>query len=226
MRGIIFDFNGTMLFDEKFQTISWRTFLQDKTGRSITDREFQEYIHGRNAEAIFSYFLSKTPTREETLALEEEKERIYRALCLESQEFHLAAGLPEFLDALVKNHIPLTIATASGSNNVKFFFRHLHLDRWFPFDKVVYNDGMMRGKPEPDIFLKAANNIGVNRENCIVFEDSKSGIEAAKRASVSKIIGVASTQSSKELQESGVTDIIQDYSDLNKLLKMVGINPR
>ena len=48
MTGVIFDFNGTMFFDEEFQEISWRRFIKDIIGRRITDEEFQEHVHGRN----------------------------------------------------------------------------------------------------------------------------------------------------------------------------------
>ena len=98
MRGIIFDFNGTMFFDEEFQNVSWRSFLQAKTGHYITDEEFQEYIHGRNNEVSLKHFISPDLSREEIEELAEEKEQCYRDLCMKSSEFRLADGLPEFLD--------------------------------------------------------------------------------------------------------------------------------
>ena len=135
---LIFDFNGTMFFDEAFQEKSWRTFLKNKIGRNVTEEEFQEYVHGRNAENTFSYFLQQELSREEIAALEEEKEIVYRSLCLNQPEnFKLAEGLPAFLDELAERKIPITIATASGWNNVRFFFEHLGLDRWFDLEKVV-----------------------------------------------------------------------------------------
>ena len=66
-------------------------------------------------------------------ALEEEKESLYRALCLASPDFALAPGLPEFLDALREREIPRNIATASALPNVRFFFEYLPLGRWFDF---------------------------------------------------------------------------------------------
>ncbi|MCI8881051.1 MAG: HAD family phosphatase, partial [Clostridiaceae bacterium] len=141
MTGAIFDFNGTMFFDEAFQERSWREFLGQKTGRDVTDAEFQEYIHGRNADVSLPYFLQRSLSRQEIEDLEEEKEVIYRDLCLKSADFRLADGLPLFLDRLKQLDFPITIATASGWNNVQFFFDHLGLDRWFNLQNVVYNDG-------------------------------------------------------------------------------------
>ena len=97
---VLFDFNGTMFFDQRFQEDSWRRFLEPKIGRPVTEAEFQTYIHGRNMGEILAYFFSRPFSREETDVLEEEKESLYRALCLASPDFALAPGLPEFLDAL------------------------------------------------------------------------------------------------------------------------------
>lgn len=60
MTAVLFDFNGTMFFDEKFQEMSWRQFVDDKIGRVITDDEFQKYIHGRNNDFTMRYFLEKS----------------------------------------------------------------------------------------------------------------------------------------------------------------------
>ncbi|HCT90654.1 MAG TPA: HAD family hydrolase [Lachnospiraceae bacterium] len=215
MQGIIFDFNGTMFFDEKFQNISWRTFIEQKVGRDISDHEFQEYIHGRNADASFSYLFNKTLTRQEIMALEEEKETIYRQLCMESEDFKLADGLPRFLDELCAGNVPHTIATASGWENVRFFFEHLRLDQWFRLEDVVYNDGTIRGKPEPDIYLRAAETIHVDIADCVVFEDAKSGIESARRAGAGRIVGVASMLDRHTLLDLGASVAIDDYNDLN-----------
>ncbi|MCM1496334.1 MAG: HAD family phosphatase [Bacteroides sp.] len=212
IKGVIFDFNGTMFFDEAFQKQSWLTFLENKTGRSISEVEFQEYVHGRNAEDTLSYFLNQELSQEEVAALEEEKEVVYRRLCMECPEaFRLAEGLPRFLEQFVQRKIPITIATASGWNNVQFFFEQLHLEQWFDIDKVVYNDGTIPGKPAPDIYRKAAEKINVAIENCMVFEDAKSGIEAARRAGAGRIIGVASMLEEEQLIAYGAEDTIKDY---------------
>lgn len=222
MIGILLDFNGTMFFDEIFQEKSWKTFLMEKTGHAVTDKEFQECIHGRNSDFSLPYFLGRPLSRIEIETLEEEKEAIYRKLCLESESFKLADGLPAFLDELTARKIPVTIVTASGWNNVKFFFEHLDLSRWFDIDKVVYNDGALPGKPEPDLYLKAAKLLGLDIHSCIVFEDSISGIESARRAGVLKTIGVASMRED-HLTNKIVADIIHDYSDLTALFEMIGI---
>ena len=142
---------------------------------------------------------------------EEEKEVYYRELCLNSPEFHLASGLPAFLDRLLEEKIPFTIATASGKKNVRFFFEHLELERWFDPEQVVYNDGTLPGKPEPDLYLKAAGRLAISPEDCIIFEDSLSGIEAAGRAGSRRIIGISSMKSEEELRQAGADEVWKDY---------------
>lgn len=216
MKGIIFDFNGTMFFDEKFQNESWLRFMEQKTGRSISDEEFQKYIHGRNADVSLTYFLQRQLTKAEVMELEEEKEVIYRRSCLESEDFRLADGLPRFLDELNEKKIPHTIATASALGNVRFFFEHLRLDRWFRLEHVVYSDGMIPGKPAPDIYLKAADALRVDISDCIVFEDARSGIESARCAGAGMIIGVASMLDQNTLLDCGASMTINNYNDLKE----------
>lgn len=220
MEGIIFDFNGTMFFDGKLQEKAWRQYLENLTGRYVTDDEFQHRIHGVNAEDTFAYFLNRKLDRQEVIKLEEEKETIYRKLCLESPDFKLSPGLTDFLDKLKEKNIPITIATASNYQNVKFFFENLSLDKWFDLEKVVFNDGTLSGKPNPDIFLRAANKININIEDSVIFEDSPSGIKAGKNAKAKKVIGLSSMIDEDSLRDNGADEVITDFREIEKLLKV------
>lgn len=139
MLNAIFDFNGTMFFDEAFQEKAWQQYMTEKLGRRITPEEFQTWIHGRNTGDTLEYFFGRPFPQQEADEEEEAEETIYRALCRQSPDYKLADGLVEFLDFLAAHKIPRTIATASCGNNVRFFFDTLGLDRWFDLDKVIYN---------------------------------------------------------------------------------------
>lgn len=219
--GVIFDFNGTMIYDGKLQEDSWRTFLYEKIGREVTDSEFNEYVHGRNADVSLPYFLERKLNPDEIEQLSEEKEVIYRELFLKDKtSFKLISGLPHFLDVLKQEKIPFTIATASGLKNVQFFFQQLNLDRWFDFEKVVYDDGTFPGKPDPYIYEKAAQKIGILPRNCVVFEDAKAGVIAAKCAGIGKIMGVAKVPSKSKLHEiKDIDHIISDFYDVYDQIK-------
>lgn len=97
MINCIFDFNGTMMFDGDIQNNSWRKYLETKISRPILEDEFQKYVHGKNIIDTFKYFLNIECSHEEALKIGEEKEVIYRKMCLESLDFKLAVGLVDFL---------------------------------------------------------------------------------------------------------------------------------
>ena len=221
MRGVIFDFNGTMVFDEKFHSFAWKKFIEEKAGVKISDEDYQKYCQAVNAKVTIERFLQKKFDDKELAELIEEKEKIYRKVALDSGEFKLVDGLENFLDALKKNNVPRTIATAAGLNNVKFFFEHFKLANWFDREYIVYDDGTLPGKPEPDMYLKAAEVIGMEISDCVIFEDSSSGIKAAKRSGAYKIIGITSTYDEENLLERGVSKAISDYTDLNSLLEII-----
>ena len=217
IKGILFDFNGTMLFDSALQEDVWKKFLRSKIGREITNEEIHKYIHGENNKTVLSYFFNRVLSDGEVEELGEEKESMYWDMCLKDTEmFKLAKGLPDFLDKLKEAGILITIATGAPLSNVKFYFEHLNLGKWFDINKVVYTDGSFKGKPEPDIFLKAAKNINVDIENCAVFEDAILGIEAAKRANAAKIIAVSSTlENNKLLSIDGLSYVIKDFTEIS-----------
>ena len=127
MLNAIFDFNGTMFFDETFQEKAWQQYMTEKLGRRITPEEFQTWVHGRNTGDTLEYFFGRPFTQQEADEEEEAEETIYRALCRQSPDYKLADGLVEFLDFLAAHKIPRTIATASCGNNVRFFFDTLGL---------------------------------------------------------------------------------------------------
>ena len=210
-KGIIFDFNGTMIFDSAFHDRAWNAFLSESVHRQISQAEMQEFVYGRSAQDILSHFLKRPVSGAESIEIEEQKEQLYRKFCLKSPEFRLADGLPEFLDSLQQKQIPVTIATASAKKNIEFFFEHLPLSRWFDREHIVYNDGTFPGKPAPDIFLKAVKILHCSPVECIVFEDAKSGIQAAKNAGIGEIIGVSSSLDRQALLSCGADRVISDY---------------
>lgn len=221
MRGAIFDFNGTMLYDAKLQEDSWREFVRRAAGKSVSDEEMQKYVFGRNMEAAAEHFFGAGLPTSEIQRLEDEKESIYRDMCLKSPDFHLAAGLPQFLDRLVRRNIPRIIATASYYKNVEFFFERLGLDRWFDLSVTVYNDRTFKGKPEPDIFLRAAGRLGLPAADCVIFEDSRSGVAAARRAGAETVVGISSMLRDDELIACGADFAVKDYRD-ERLLALIG----
>ncbi len=190
IKGVVFDFNGTLFWDTKLHNEAWDIFLE-KNGIRLTDREKVEKIHGKNNKDIIGNLFPKQLGNDEISELSTEKERIYQDLCLKT-EMQLAPGAKEFLSFLMTENIPYTIATASDLGNVNFYFEYLGLNSFFDLSKVIYDDGSMLSKPSPQIFQRAIAIIGIKERDILIFEDSISGIMAAENAGVGRIIIVDS----------------------------------
>lgn len=224
--GIIFDFNGTLFWDSEKHLETWRVYSKRLRGRAFSDEEMSKYMFGRTNEDIIAYAIGKKPTAEMVEEYANEKESIYREMCLKDKEhLHLAKGAVELLDYLKANNIPMTIATMSEKPNVDFYIEVFNLAKWFDLEKIVYSNGKIPGKPAPDIFRIAAKNLDLPPENCIVVEDAISGIKAAKSAGIGRIIAITSMENEdfyKKLPE--VDQIISDFNDIDQEIFKIKIN--
>lgn len=183
-KGAIFDFNGTLFWDTAFHDQAFDIFLE-KHGIQLTDEEKRVKIHGQTNPDIMRSIFGDQLSQQDIHDFSQDKELIYRQLCVNDLKF--APGAEDLFDFLKANGIPFAIATSSGIENVSFYFEKMNLNRWFSFDKVVYNNGTFRGKPYPDVFLAAAGKLNLQPKETVVFEDSIAGIEAAESAGAGKI---------------------------------------
>lgn len=216
LKGIIFDFNGTMYIDGLKQETAWFEFFKRHAEGKYTMDQLHQMIHGVNGGELLKMALNPELTEDEVDRLTEEKEDIYREMCLNDPKgMSFTEGLTDFLAELKKMNVPCAIATASAIGNVRFYIKHMHLDRWIPIENIVYDDGSFLGKPEPDIYLKAMRRIGLKPEQCVVFEDADAGIEAARRAGAGKIIAIGPKADHKRLScLPGVTAVIEDFREI------------
>lgn len=220
MKGIIFDFNGTLYWDSQLHYDAWREFSKIIRGYEFTDEEMRDKMFGHTNEDIIEYAIGKKPSKEMVEKYGKEKEALYRKRCLlDMDKFKLAPGAVEFLDYLKENNIPRTIATMSEWDNVEFYIKEFKLEKWFDLDKIVYSDGTISGKPEPDIFLIAAEKIGLKPSECLVVEDAIAGINSAKSAGIGKIIAIASLEPVEFYQKmEGLEGIIMNFNELDRSL--------
>ena len=218
--GVIFDFNGTLFFDSDKHEEAWRIFSKKLRGNSLNDEELQKVMHGRTNKSLIEYLLGASIDDERLFQLSEEKEEVYRAMCIKDKtNFKLTLGAIELLDYLKEKQIPYTIATAAGKTNLSFYFETLNLSKWFDLNKIVFDDGLILSKPEPDIYLKAAAKIGIKPEKCIVVEDAISGIESAYRANIGKIIAIGPKNNHENLRKmKGVNYVISNFKELDRNL--------
>ena len=212
IKGAIFDFNGTLFWDTAFHDLAFDIFLE-KHNIQLTGKEKRIKIHGQTNPDIMRSIFGVQLTEKEINDYSQDKELIYRQLCINDLKF--APGAEDLFDFLKANNIPFTIASSSGIENISFYFANMQLDRWVSLDKVVYNNGTFRGKPHPDGFLAAAKKLHVRPEECAIFEDSVAGIEAAESTGAGKIYIV---NSYGENYSRFSYDIITDFGSVDRKL--------
>ncbi len=217
MKGIIFDFNGTLFLDSQLHYDAWRIFSERLRGYPFSDEEMQKYMFGRTNADIIEYATGEKPLPEVVEKLAKEKETLYRNECLKHPEIlKLAPGAENFLNWLKDNNIPRTIATMSEWDNVAFYIDIFKLSRWFDLNKIVYSNGQIPGKPAPDIYEIAAANLNLKPEECLVIEDAISGINSAKSAGIGYIIAISSVEPVEYYTKiEGLDGIIRNFDEIN-----------
>lgn len=226
IKGVLFDFNGTLFFDSELHIRAFKKYFVEH-GKDEPSAEFiTQNIFGRPNPRIYSDNFNPNPTPEECENFADEKEGLYRGFCLSEPELmRYTEGAAELLDYLKENGIPYCLATGCGIDNVSFYMEHMELGRWFDLDRnVVYFDGTFAGKPEPDTYLLAAEKLGLDASECIVFEDGTSGILAANRANAGGVVCVYEQSLPSPLTDEVHCDSVhKDFSDWKKIIEDYGL---
>lgn len=212
--GIIFDFNGVLLWDNHLHEEAWRRFSEALRGTAMTMDEMKLAVHGRTNRDIIEYVLGRRPQDDEVQRLAEQKETLYRDLAMESpEEYHLSPGAADLLDYLAGNDITRAIATSSPAVNIPFYIEKLDLLRWFDTNHIVHDTGHFPGKPAPHIYLEAAGRLGLPPGRCVVVEDAVMGVQSAHAAGIGAVVGISTTESPATLAAlPSVKAVIPDLS--------------
>lgn len=208
IQGFIFDMDGTMVDNMMTHHRAWQRKLA-LLGLDLSLEEVRQSIHGINEEIIERLFGERfTPEERRKIAWEKEAE--YRQIFL--PELKLIDGLNEFLRAANQLNIPMGIGTAAPPENVEFVLEELQLQ---PLFRAVFHSKMVqKGKPDPEVFLSVADQLGLKPEHCLVFEDSPTGAEAARRGGMPAII-ISTTHTPEEFQHfDHILRIVPDFKSL------------
>jgi beta-phosphoglucomutase len=202
---VLFDMDGVIVDTNPAHKIAILQFCS-KYDKQLSDEELAKYIWGRtNKEWIRHLFGDISDAQLKAYA--DEKELLFRKIY--EPDIKLLKGLKAFLDMLRRNNIPMAVGTSAPRENVDFVFKHTGIKKYF--DVVLDESAVTIGKPNPEIYLKAAKALNFDPADCIVIEDSLSGIEAGKRAGC-KVIGITTTHSDAELSHADLT--AADFSEL------------
>ena len=224
VKGLLFDFNGTLFFDSKMHINIFQQYFAEKGKNSPTTEYIVKNIFGRSNAQIYAAHFAKDENDNAWESFAEEKEGRYRQYCIDHpEETKYTDGVIEMLDYLKENNIPYAIATGSGWDNVEFYIERMGLDKWFDESNMVYADGTYSGKPAPDIWLLAAKKLGLEASECAVFEDGTSGIMAAHAANAAKIICVYDHTLPSPLTDGlAANRIYPDFTRWKEMLEYLG----
>ena len=208
-QAFVFDMDGTIVDNMAFHTRSWISFFE-RRGLALDADEFFRATAGRQGGEIMRAYLGEHLTDEEVGQLNHEKESVYRELYGPHRK--AVAGFDALVAQARAHGVKLAVGTAAPPANVAFTLDGLDLRRHF--DAIVGAADVARGKPHPDVFLKAAELCGVAPEHCIVFEDAPLGVEAARRAGMRCVVLTTTLPASAFTAFDNVIAIVRDFSEL------------
>lgn len=216
-KGVIFDFNGTLFFDSDKHERAWKKFSIDVRGHQFTEEEMATHVHGRTNRSILEYLLNREIPDDVLQYFVVKKEDFYKYMCLQdTKNLKLVEGAAALLDYLTQNKIKINIATSSETTNLQFFIEQFHLEMWFDINKIIYDDYKIKGKPSPEMYLAASQNLGIKPSECIVFEDSESGVQSANAAGIGEIIIIDPKGKKSDYNDHPNVDlVIEDFTEFN-----------
>jgi beta-phosphoglucomutase family hydrolase len=206
-RAFIFDMDGTLVDNMEFHSQAWMS-LFESLGIHLEADEFKRRTAGKTNTEILLKFTGRNLTDEEIQVLSDQKENFYRDLY--RPYLKATTGLLPFLEQAKEQNIPLGLATAAGKENIAFVLQGLKLEDFF--SAIVGAEDIQKGKPDPEIFIKSATKLHVQPEDCIVFEDSLLGIEAAQRAGMRSVFIATSHQLEELGNQPAIMLAVPDFS--------------
>jgi beta-phosphoglucomutase len=214
----LFDMDGVLVDNHRFHTDAWQQFAT-RHGRTITTEQYAQFINGRVAADSMPYVMQRPLSATELSELAEEKEAIYRELY--APELVPTPGLIAFLTDLKVHNVPMAVGTSAPVSNIAFTLDGVGIRPYF--STIVDASMIQKGKPDPEIYLTAAQRLGVAPARCVVFEDAFSGIEAGLRAGMI-VVALATTHTRHELASTNAHLIVDDFTQINQKLMSELVN--
>ena len=199
---LIFDMDGVIIDSNPTHRVAWDEYNR-RHGVETTEAMYQA-MYGKRNDEIIRGFLGNHLTDAEVFEHGAAKERLYRELMTPHVADALVPGVADF----IRRHktLPMGVATNGERANVDMALNGTGLAEFF---RVIVTGGdVVRAKPYPDIYLKAAELLQMAPGQCIVFEDSHAGVQAGLAAGM-RVVGVATTHD----QLPGISLLIRDFSD-------------
>ena len=185
---------------------AWRRFLRGH-GIEIETQDFMANTMGMPTQDVLSYYFKRVVRAAEAASLADVKEKLYRSLYAPKRR--AAPGLRRFIASARAEGDRLGLGTGSKDDNVTFILDGLKLRK--SFDAVVDASQVKKGKPDPETFLTLADKLKARPRDCIVFEDSLLGEEAARRAGMA-VVAITTSHRPDEFKHARVA--VRDFRKL------------
>jgi beta-phosphoglucomutase family hydrolase len=202
----VFDMDGVIVDTNPYHKIALRQFAE-KYGYQLSEEGLIKKIYGRTNKEWIPNLFGRTMSAEEVSRYGEEKEQLFRDLY--EKDIKEVNGLTNFLKAAADMGIKMAIGTSAPRSNVDFVLKHTDIGKFFSV--ILDESHVTHGKPNPEIYINCASSLQFPPSQCIVFEDSLSGL-ASGRAAGCPVVGVATTHSAEEL---GTKVVIKDFTELS-----------
>jgi len=208
IKGMIFDHDGVIAHTTELHYKAFREVFLEKN-INLTRQEYSLY-NGRTAFDTITGVLEKNKILADSDKIDElmdKKDKIY--LNIADKNIQLVKGIKNFLHGLRRKKIKIGLASSSRSKNIKFSLEKFEMKKYF--DVILTGSDILKGKPDPELFLKAAEKLHLTPKECLVFEDAAHGIEAAKKAGM-RCIALLTTAKKEELSKADL--IIKDFKKI------------
>lgn len=205
-RGVIWDMDGVIVDTGPLHFQAWQEVFR-KRGVEFSPEDFRHTFGLRN-DIIILHVLKRESTDREIAAIFLEKEALF--LQEAAGKLHPFPGVVELMASLARSGFQQALATSAPRENVELVLSTLGIGHFFAA-RVTEKD-VLRGKPNPEVFLEAARRLGLPPERCLVIEDAVGGVRGARAAGM-KVVAVTNTNPRDDLKEANlVVDSLTELS--------------
>ncbi|MFG2649697.1 HAD family hydrolase [Streptomyces sp. NPDC048436] len=208
---VIFDNDGVLVDSEPLSNAILAAYLTELGHSTTYEDSLRDYM-GAAVHRVHDLVLERSGQR-----LPEDFDVTFHARVFEAFERELepVAGAVDVLEKLVADGVPYCLASSGSHERIRVGHRRTGLDQWFGDERIFSSEDVGRGKPAPDLFLYAAERMGVAPEKCVVIEDSPLGVRAAVAAGMD-VYGFTAMTPAERL--AGATELFGDLRELADLL--------
>jgi len=215
---VIWDMDGVIIDSEPQHCRAWRTTFK-KHGVSLTKEEYQQFSGRRDGDTI-RHFMGQDASEAVIASVSDEKQATFRQLAVVEHVIALPGVIP-LIRTLYHEHIKQALASSSPIANIILILDILRLKSYFPV--IISANDVTRGKPDPEVFLKAAQGLDIEPMRSVVIEDAVAGVAAGKAAGM-KVIAVTTTNPRNKLAQADADIVVDSLEEISfaVILRLVG----